>query len=304
MIDLAKDAAAIDITDLLTRYSFDLGGSTLDRWVDAWLDRYPVQWVRLAVIEALYQGRYKAISVEQLLVFWQRRSKTLYHFTHEFERIICGRFPQHRIPPQPRSLPPRSPLPPQATPVRSPFTPLAASSSQTTPSTPTPAAATPPVQQPADISPSEENAIEEMVAAAAESTTALEPPADLAEPPEALTGELPEEQTEGQTPAQLSNADSDADIDSTFRPIDPHSPVTPFKPTDPEAIELAGSLEDSEDSVWERHNPEPIHQFIPVIESSDFYSKLRAVALSTAGRTRSDADEEVDISHLTPRDRG
>jgi hypothetical protein len=94
MTELAKDVTAIDVTDLLTRYSFDLGGCAVESLVDSWLHHYPVQWVRLAVIEALYQGRYKAFSVEQILNLWQRRGKSLYRFNHEFERIICGR-PNH-----------------------------------------------------------------------------------------------------------------------------------------------------------------------------------------------------------------
>lgn len=75
---------------LLTRYSFDRSGYTAGELMSRWLNDYPVNWVRLAVVEALYQGRYKAISVEQILAFWNRRGQALYHFNHEFERLICG----------------------------------------------------------------------------------------------------------------------------------------------------------------------------------------------------------------------
>lgn len=79
--------------DLLVHYIFDLAGYTPSELIDHWLKDYPARWVRLAVIESLYQGRYKAVSVEQILVFWKRRGQALYHFNHEFERLVCGNFP-------------------------------------------------------------------------------------------------------------------------------------------------------------------------------------------------------------------
>ena len=45
--------------------------------------------IRLAVVEALYQGRYKAISVEHILDCWRRRGQPNFHFSLEFERLIC-----------------------------------------------------------------------------------------------------------------------------------------------------------------------------------------------------------------------
>ncbi len=77
---------------LLSNYSFDLGRYTPEQLVESWASTYPLNWVRLAVIESLYQGRYKAVSVEQILAFWQRRGRPLYHFGNDFERIICSRF--------------------------------------------------------------------------------------------------------------------------------------------------------------------------------------------------------------------
>ena len=76
---------------LLIHYSFDRGGYTAGELIDRWLKDYPADWVCLAVIEALYQGRYKAISVEQILAFWNRRGQAVYHFNREFERLICGK---------------------------------------------------------------------------------------------------------------------------------------------------------------------------------------------------------------------
>lgn len=103
MTELAKDPNASAI-ELLTHYSFDLGAHTVNQLIEYWLSTYPANWVRLAIIEALYQGRYKAISVEQLLSFWKRRGQPFHHFNHEFERIVCNNFPQNLA-----TQPPRKP---------------------------------------------------------------------------------------------------------------------------------------------------------------------------------------------------
>jgi hypothetical protein len=79
---------------LLIHYSFDLSGYSASELVNRWQAQYPVHWLHLAVIEALYQGRYKAFSVQQLLTFWQRRGQAIFHFNMEFERLICSKFPE------------------------------------------------------------------------------------------------------------------------------------------------------------------------------------------------------------------
>ncbi len=79
---------------LLIHYSFDLSGYSAIELVELWQKQYPGNWLHLAVIEALYQGRYKAISVQQILTCWQRRGQTIFHFNMEFERLICSKFPQ------------------------------------------------------------------------------------------------------------------------------------------------------------------------------------------------------------------
>ncbi|WP_341527659.1 hypothetical protein WKK05_35115 [Nostoc sp. UHCC 0302] len=91
---------------LLIHYSFDLSGYTANELVDRWQTQYPVDWLHLAVIEALYQGRYKAVSVQQILVFWQRRGQTIFHFNMEFERLICSKFPQSLTSSSTPALPP------------------------------------------------------------------------------------------------------------------------------------------------------------------------------------------------------
>jgi hypothetical protein len=94
MTEAAKDSAAACAAAVLIHYSFDLGGNQVQELVDRWLDRYPANWVRLAAIEALYQGRYKAVSIGHILASWNRRHHPFYHFNHEFERLVCSKFPQ------------------------------------------------------------------------------------------------------------------------------------------------------------------------------------------------------------------
>lgn len=77
---------------LLIHYSFDLGGCSANVLLDRWLKDYSDRWIYLAVIEALYQGRYKALSVEQILTIWQRKGQAYFRFNHEFERLVCGDF--------------------------------------------------------------------------------------------------------------------------------------------------------------------------------------------------------------------
>lgn len=77
---------------LLREYSFDLGGYRPTELVALWQEQLTADpsWIRSAVVEALYQGRYKAISVEQILRVWKRRGHPLRHFNHEFERVVFG----------------------------------------------------------------------------------------------------------------------------------------------------------------------------------------------------------------------
>lgn len=77
---------------LLKYYSFELTGLTVKDYIAQWRDRYPHHWLRPAIVEALYQGRYKVVSVVQILDMWQRRGQSLCHYNGEFERMICNKF--------------------------------------------------------------------------------------------------------------------------------------------------------------------------------------------------------------------
>lgn len=122
MNEPTQEPAAAYAIALLSHYGFERGGYAAEELVARWLESYQGNWVRLAVIEALYQGRYKAVSVEQILAVWARREQPIYRFNHEFERLICRKLPQnlaefseetetHRhqeasLPPQPVWAPP------------------------------------------------------------------------------------------------------------------------------------------------------------------------------------------------------
>ncbi|MDZ7961994.1 MAG: hypothetical protein RMY34_29680 [Aulosira sp. DedQUE10] len=94
MVTPVTDTSANLATALLTHYSFDLSGYSVSDLIRRWKTHYPIEWLHIAVIEALYQGRYKAVSVQQILNFWHRRGQASYHFNMEFERLICSKFPE------------------------------------------------------------------------------------------------------------------------------------------------------------------------------------------------------------------
>lgn len=79
---------------LIENYGFELEEETPQTVAVRWLEEYEPAWIRLAIIEALYLGRYKAISVEHILQLWDRRGQARFHFTHEFEQLICRRLPK------------------------------------------------------------------------------------------------------------------------------------------------------------------------------------------------------------------
>lgn len=89
------DKAAIDYAaSLMRHYGFEVEYYTIEQMISSWLGNYSINWVRLAIVEALYQGRYKAVSVEQILAFWKRRGQPIHHFNHEFEHLVCDKFPR------------------------------------------------------------------------------------------------------------------------------------------------------------------------------------------------------------------
>ncbi|BFM41019.1 hypothetical protein [Synechocystis sp. LKSZ1] len=115
MAPRTPDLQILQTATLLTCYGFDLKGLTPRFLLEHWLQQFSPQWIRLAVLEALYQGRYKAVSVEHLLNFWGQRGQPNFHFNHDFERLVSQKLP-HR---GPLALSPSAPEAPAATPPRS-----------------------------------------------------------------------------------------------------------------------------------------------------------------------------------------
>jgi hypothetical protein len=95
MTELTQDLSLAQARSLMDSYAFDLGRDNAEKLLEYWLDMYHANWIRLATIEALYLGRYKAISVEQILNVWLRIGTPNPHFTYEFERLICRKLPKH-----------------------------------------------------------------------------------------------------------------------------------------------------------------------------------------------------------------
>ena len=109
MTEPTENPVLSDSAALLVGYGFDLGTFAVDDLMLYWSSHYPLHWLRAAILEALHQGRYKAISVGQILVIWRRRGQPLPHYSYEFERAVCDRFPPSRIGSTPLSTAPSTP---------------------------------------------------------------------------------------------------------------------------------------------------------------------------------------------------
>ena len=96
----AQQAAA-----LMEGYRFELGNHDARQWVSLWLEFYRPSWIRDAVVEALYQGRYKSVSVRQILELWNRRGQPIRHVTYEFEAAVCREFGEIKVAPMPSAAP-------------------------------------------------------------------------------------------------------------------------------------------------------------------------------------------------------
>ena len=97
MTELNCDLAVAQAIALIKSYSFEMNGSTAEKLVQKWLNNYQGNWIRLAAIEALYLGRYKTVSIEQIMEVWLRIGTPNIHFKGEFERLICCKLPQHLV---------------------------------------------------------------------------------------------------------------------------------------------------------------------------------------------------------------
>jgi hypothetical protein len=95
MTDFNQDLAIPKIISLMNSYSFDTNQRNLEELVQEWLKNYDIYWIYLATIEALYLGRYKVVSIEQIMYGWSRKGQPTTHFGGDFERVICRKLPRH-----------------------------------------------------------------------------------------------------------------------------------------------------------------------------------------------------------------
>ena len=95
MTELTQDLSLAQAHSLIDSYAFDLGSDDAKQLLQSWVDKHHASWIRLATIEALYLGRYKAVSIGHILNVWSRMGSPNTHFTYEFERLICRKLPKH-----------------------------------------------------------------------------------------------------------------------------------------------------------------------------------------------------------------
>lgn len=214
MREPTADTSLSDAVALLKHYGFELKGYTAEELVHLWQKNYPINWVRMAVIEALYQGRYKAVSVEQILAVWARRGQPMYRFNHEFERLISRKLPQKLVAP----LYQRSP------------------DVNLEPSLPI-------------VAPSFSNIPAQSVKF--EGTPQESPPTYIQETP------------------QLETIPTEAFTETPLSSYEQHSEMLRVDEANPTSdVDWSGS----------EPNKQPIHQFTPPPDTSNFYLKLKAVA--------------------------
>lgn len=93
MTEISPEINLMQIATILNQYRFEMRGYKAQELIERWLPTYSLNWIRMAILEALYQGRYKVISVEEILKIWHRRGHPTFHFTGEFERLVCKNLP-------------------------------------------------------------------------------------------------------------------------------------------------------------------------------------------------------------------
>lgn len=258
---------ATQVVDLLIHYSFDLGGNNARQLVDRWQSTYSPTWIRWAVIEALYQGRYKAVSVEQILQLWQRRQQPRYHFNYEFERLVCNKFPRNL------SQSSRAKFPPDTTIL--PDLPAPSRAVSSAPKVSNPPISEPPpwaelaeqIQQEEPVKPVE--SIEVLLPAPATLAATAKPIAPLnvdhIEAPEILLNRV----------AKLQ-AGVEALIEQATSSLNASNEAMKTKLQAEEAKNKIDNSEAPPVELPEEVHP-PIHQFMPTATEPEFHSKLKAV---------------------------
>lgn len=295
MAELANSRYATQAATLLTYYGFDLHDQTVHDVVNEWLQNYQAGWIHSAIVEALYQGRYKGISVQQILSLWSRRGQPLRHFNHEFEMIICRALPYpdaaflpstvQSAPPASTASTPASTQPSPQTAVPNQPNPTSAETADYSLAYSSPTESTPSAWQDEDL-----NSEGDIIASSTSST------------PESAyqSGDQSGNQSEAHSeahpafgapdvsrPIESSNAD-DEELDSSASPTS-----QPFDASDAASLqEPASSPFSTPPAANERTlprwtqpaspvghpgTPEPIHRFVPDAQLVGSHAKLKAV---------------------------
>ncbi|MBW4697131.1 MAG: hypothetical protein KME03_04380 [Aphanocapsa lilacina HA4352-LM1] len=77
-----------DAQEVLHSFGFEFDSSRLGIVLADWEVEYGREWILLAIVESLHQGRYKLTSVGQILRCWQRRGQPRLSFDREFQRLV------------------------------------------------------------------------------------------------------------------------------------------------------------------------------------------------------------------------
>ncbi len=81
------------IAKAIEHYGLELNGESANATIAYWLQTYDRNWVVKATIEALYRGRYKVKSIDNILKDWQRRGSPFCKYPAEYERGIINSLP-------------------------------------------------------------------------------------------------------------------------------------------------------------------------------------------------------------------
>jgi hypothetical protein len=87
------------VAKLLKEYNFDLEFAQVETIAVTWLDRYPVERIVSAIVQAIYLQRYKAISVTNILLQWENQAQPRVLYDQEYERGILDKLVPQPPPP-------------------------------------------------------------------------------------------------------------------------------------------------------------------------------------------------------------
>jgi len=79
---------SINVLAAFKAYGFEGIDDRTGYLLEQWEVQFPEGWIAMAVVEAVYQGRYKVISVQQILLAWQRRGEPRTNFDWALQQQV------------------------------------------------------------------------------------------------------------------------------------------------------------------------------------------------------------------------